>query len=635
MDTQKRPYSLHKSRNVLKYVYKWYKRKGQTLAPAQLTSLENDMAALDQALLQNQRPEASRIARRLEKFSDEFCKKSIFEYVSEMAFALVFALAIAAIVRSMWFEPYEIPTGSMRPTFKEQDHLTVTKTAFGINTPLQTSHLYFDPSLVQRTSILIFSADGLPLRDTDTTYFGLFPYKKRYIKRLIAKPGDIVYFYGGKIYGIDKEGREIEELLDVPWMKPLEHIPFLAFEGDMSPGKNNSILFNQFHRPIGRLTLSPTGQMNGEIFNGKEWVKDQPTSQTKPHAAIETYSDFLGMRNYAEARILSKEELKLAPESNADLDEGILYLQLHHTPSLSYPKPLVQRDGQGVLIGIPAYSTVIPLQQKHLDAIMDNLYTARFVVADSRARRYSLGEDHFAAGSPNFPGVPNGTYEFYFGKLSNIGWGGIETAAAKDNPLYSRDPKNIQKLFNLGIEMNTAYNPSSQNQTLFPHRYAYFRDGDLYMMGAPIIKKDDPTLVKFNEQEEKRQAQATPKSPYVAFKDYGAPVKDGKIDSEFIKTFGITVPEKNYLVLGDNHAMSADSRVFGFVPEDNLQGAPYWIVWPPGERLGSLPQKAYPFMNLPRFIVWSIFAIIMGIAYAYHRWKIRRPIFVKKARSES
>lgn len=625
-----RSYSLRKSRHILKWVYGWYKKKSHKLSPSQLTTMESEMASLDEALLQGQRSQASERAQRLEIFANEHCKKTIFDYSKELFFALLFALVIASIVRSMWFEPYEIPTGSMRPTFKEQDHLTVTKTAFGINVPFKTEHFYFDPNLVQRTSILIFSGDGLPLRDTDTTYFGIFPYKKRYIKRAIGKPGDSVYFYGGQIYAIDKEGNEIKELRDSNWMKPLEHIPFLSFEGDISAGGNNRIMFNHFHRPFGRLTVGPGGQVSGDIYNGKEWIKDKATAQKNSHNEIETYSDLIGIRNFAEARLLTKEQLKQFSDVPEDLDEGLLYLQLHHTPSLSYPKPLVQRESTGVSIGIPAYSTIIPLKKEHLDALMDHMYTARFVIANGKARRYSLGEEHFPAGSPNFSGVSDGTYEFYYGKAAKIGWGGIETAVPHDSPLFSREPLNIQKLYNLGIEMNTVFSPSAQNQTMFPHRYVYFRDGDLYTMGGVILKKDDPALVKFREREEKRESQSTAKAPYVAFKDYGPPVKDGKIDAEFIKTFGITVPDKSYLMLGDNHAMSADSRIFGFVPEDNLQGAPYWIVWPPGDRLGPPAQKPYPFMNVPRAIVWSIAALIAAICFTYYRWKIRQPIFIKK-----
>ena len=611
----------------MKWVYAWYKKKAAKLPQQQLEMLEGDMKALDLALLAKQRPEASQIAHRLEKFAGVHCKKSIFEYSWELVLALAFALVIAVLVRAIWFEPYEIPTGSMRPTFREQDHLIVTKTAFGINMPLETKHLYFDPELVQRSSVIIFSGDGLPLHEVDTTYFGIFPYKKRYIKRLIAKPGDALYFYGGKIYAVDKSGNDIKELRDSPWMQTLEYVPFLSFEGDMSAG-NNYVLFSQMHKPAGKLSFNILGQASGEVFNGKEWVKDQPLAQTKPHNEIQTYSDLLGMRNYAEARLLTKEELKNFPEGAEELEDGVLYLQLHHTPSLTFPKPLIQRNIPGG-IAVTGYTTAIPLQKAHLDAIMDNLYTARFVVSNGKATSYRQGNPHFGPDSPLLPGVPDGTYEFYFGKASKIIWGGIPTDVPQTNPLYSHDSDNVQKLFNLGIELNTAFSPHAGNQTLFPHRYAYFRDGDLFLMGAPVIKKDDPILIAFNKREEQRQA--TSATPYVAFKDYGPPLnKDGSIDINFIRTFGMVLPPKQYLVLGDNHAMSADSRVFGSVPQENLQGAPCWIIWPPGDRLGAPPQKPYPFMNIPRAIIWTIAGMIFIAWFIYHRHALKQPIFKKK-----
>ena len=623
-----RLYSLHKSRGILKWVYSWYKRKGDKLPVGQLEQLESSMAGLDQSLLQKNREEASQKAKQLEQFANENCKKSILEYAWELIVALVVALVIATLVRSMWFEPYEIPTGSMRPTFREQDHLTVTKTAFGINFPLETKHLYFDPSLVQRTSVLIFSGDGLPMSDVDTTYFGIFPYKKRYIKRCIGKPGDSIYFYGGQLYGVDKDGNDILELRDSAWMQSLEYIPFLSFEGVMARANAQTILLRLMHIPYGRLTNSGNGRLEGEVFDGKSWVKDQPLAQTMPHETIKTYSDIFGMRNYAEARLLTKEQLKQLSQDTKGIAEGVLYLQLHHTPSLTYPRPVDERGNYAV----SGYDAIIPLQQHHLDKLMDHLYTARFVVENGIARNYSLTNRRVRSDNPQFPGVSDGTYEFYFGKASKIGWGGIETALDANNPLYSHDPKNIQKLYNFGIEMTGYVAPTAQNQTHFPNRYAYFRDGDLYLLGAPVLKKDDPTLIAFNENEQKKQTQATSKNPYVAFKDYGAPLKDGHIDINFIRAFGVKVPEGNYLVLGDNHAMSSDSRIFGFVPQNNLQGAPCWIIWPPGERLGAPSQKPYPFMNVPRAIVWTIAALIAAIWYAYHRRSLNTPIFVKKVR---
>jgi signal peptidase I len=624
-----RPYSLKKSRTVLKTVYAWYKKKGKTLPQELLKKLEEEMEQLDAALLRKDREAGSVHARSLEALSNSHSSKSFLEYTWELCVALAFALVIATLVRQVWFELYEIPTGSMRPTFREQDHLTVTKTAFGINFPLETKHLYFDPHLVQRGSVLIFSGDGLPLPDVDTTYFGIFPYKKRYIKRLIGKPGDALYFYGGKIYGVDQEGHELTELRAPSWMQNLEYIPFLSFDGQVEQGKDQTLDFEFFNKPMGKIAFHSRGELLAEVFNGESWVKDDPMAASRPHDTVQTLSDLFGIRNYAMARLLTKEQLKKLPDVPEDLEEGLLYLHLHHTPSLAYPSPIVYTAGGG-RVNVAGYSAYLPLKQEHLDALMQNLYTARFMVEEGRARRYEIGSSKPTPGNPRFSGVPDGTYEFYHGVLSSIHWGGISTQAAKDNPLYSRNAENVQKLFNLGIEMNSYYSSAEGNQVNFPHRYAYFRDGSLYLLGAPIVKKEDPLLIAFNLREKEREAKATKTKPYVAFKDYGSPLKEGKLDVEFIRTFGITVPEKAYLVLGDNHAMSSDSRVFGFVPQANLQGAPVWIIWPPGDRLGPPSQKPYPFLNLPRAIIWSIALVLFLLWYSYHRWRLSRPIFLKK-----
>jgi len=107
-------------------------------------------------------------------------------------------------------------------------------------------------------------------------------------------------------------------------------------------------------------------------------------------------------------------------------------------------------------------------------------------------------------------------------------------------------------------------------------------------------------------------------------------IEDGKIDATFIRTFGITLPDKHYLLLGDNHARSADSRTFGFVPQANLQGAPALLIWPPGDRLG-LPASVHrgPLFTLPRMIIWSIVLLIFaGWYYREHRM-MTRPLYRK------
>jgi signal peptidase I len=53
--------------------------------------------------------------------------------------------------------------------------------------------------------------------------------------------------------------------------------------------------------------------------------------------------------------------------------------------------------------------------------------------------------------------------------------------------------------------------------------------------------------------------------------------------TEFTSDFEYTVPEGKYLVLGDNRLISKDSRIFGLVDEDLIQGKVVFRYWPLNE----------------------------------------------------
>jgi len=538
------------------------------------------------------------------------------------------ALIIATVVRQMWFELYEIPTGSMRPAFREQDRLSVTKTAFGLNIPLKTGHFYFDSKLVERGKVVVFSGDNLQLSDTDTTYFGIFPYKKRYIKRMIGKPGDTLYFYGGQIFGIDREGNSIQELLNDPWMKKNEYIPFLSFEGNTNNFSENKILLKQMNMPVGRYTVSRFTDNKGEIHNGKEWINENPFKETD-NSKIEAYGDLWGIKNFGMARLITKEQLKKYTNITDinSLETADLYLQIKHSPNLTYPKPLIYKQTQGFDLKLPAFETIIPLNQQHIDAIMDNMYTARFEIEKGRPKRYKSDPTQNYSSLFTFPEITDGTYEFYNGLAEKVGFKGKTTILSNDHPFYNHKPDRVQYLFNFGIELYSGIDEGTFYRFIYPHRYVYFRNGDLYLMGAKVIGKEDPVLKKFKEKEQIKEKTSTKNTPYIAFKDFGPPIKNGELDVEFIKKFGITIPDKQYLVMGDNHAMSADSRVFGFVPEANLEGAPSLIIWPIGSRFGLPPQVPYPIFNIPRSIIWTLVSIILLSWIGFHRKKMQRRLF--------
>ena len=148
-------------------------------------------------------------------------------------------------------------------------------------------------------------------------------------------------------------------------------------------------------------------------------------------------------------------------------------------------------------------------------------------------------------------------------------------------------------------------------------------------MGSSIIKKEDPILQSFVQSEIELSQTAPSYHPYIPFKDYGAPLHaDGSIDVDFVRKFGVTLPEKMYLALGDNHANSLDGRYCGFIPEENIRGSATALLWPPGPRWGSPNQLKGSWIIAPRILAWGILAFIILAIWIYEK-RNTKVIFVK------
>ena len=104
---------------------------------------------------------------------------------------IVYAGLIAIGVRTVAFEPFNIPSGSMIPTLLVGDYLFVAKYSYGYSTfslpfapPLFSGRIF--GSLPKRGDVAVFKYP----RDTSTDY----------IKRIVGLPGDRMQVRGGQLY---------------------------------------------------------------------------------------------------------------------------------------------------------------------------------------------------------------------------------------------------------------------------------------------------------------------------------------------------------------------------------------------------------------------------------------------------
>src|ERR1700747_3592387 len=107
---------------------------------------------------------------------------------------VVYAILIALVVRTVAYEPFNIPSGSMVPTLLVGDYLFVSKFSYGYSRyslpfglPLFSGRLYLPFShRPQRGDVAVFKLPTDPSAD--------------YIKRIVGLPGDQLQMRHGELY---------------------------------------------------------------------------------------------------------------------------------------------------------------------------------------------------------------------------------------------------------------------------------------------------------------------------------------------------------------------------------------------------------------------------------------------------
>ncbi len=123
---------------------------------------------------------------------------------------VVYALLIAGVFRTLFFQPFWIPSGSMKDTLLIGDFLFVNKMAYGYSQhscpfsmcPVSGRILFSEP---ERGDVVVFRH---PVNGSD------------FIKRLIGLPGDTVQMRDGKII---LNGTEVPQVADGDFSEVYDH----------------------------------------------------------------------------------------------------------------------------------------------------------------------------------------------------------------------------------------------------------------------------------------------------------------------------------------------------------------------------------------------------------------------------
>jgi signal peptidase I len=118
------------------------------------------------------------------------------EELTEFFRTAVIAVLLAVFIRTFFYEPFNIPSGSMKPTLEIGDYLFVQKPAYGYSkfsfpfglAPLDGRVWSEEPA---RGDIVVFKIPSNPYGDP-------------FIKRIVGLPGDEVQMKRGRLYINDK-----------------------------------------------------------------------------------------------------------------------------------------------------------------------------------------------------------------------------------------------------------------------------------------------------------------------------------------------------------------------------------------------------------------------------------------------
>ncbi|WP_246109294.1 signal peptidase I [Reinekea thalattae] len=126
---------------------------------------------------------------RIDNFKEKTDKTALEPGLIENSRAFLPILVAVFLLRSFLFEPFQIPSGSMKPTLEIRDFILVNRFAYGVRMPV-TNEVIFPVAEPEQGDVIVFKPPHEP--------------EKSFIKRVVAVPGDLVqYDYARKILRVN------------------------------------------------------------------------------------------------------------------------------------------------------------------------------------------------------------------------------------------------------------------------------------------------------------------------------------------------------------------------------------------------------------------------------------------------
>lgn len=158
-------------------------------------------------------------------------------------------LLFVLVIRSFVFEPFRIPSGSMRPTLLQGDYIFVTKYSYGLRLPV-TNTKVLETGGPERGDVVVFRLPSDP--------------SINYIKRVVGLPGDEIVYRDHDLF---VNGELVEKRPAPDLLQSAMRVPFVEVLDGREHGmllSNGPSIEGEWHVPQGEYFMMGDNRDNSQ-----------------------------------------------------------------------------------------------------------------------------------------------------------------------------------------------------------------------------------------------------------------------------------------------------------------------------------------------------------------------------------